>query len=226
MTDTDGRHTMVTQLVAATLMVFAVFTAAALAVLAWRQRPRPGAVPFAAIMLAVTAWVGAYSAGFWSTGLETKLFWYRLEWLGVVSLPVAWIGFAAEYTGRDRYLTPKYVALLSVVPALTVLLAWTNPAHHLVLTSASVVTYGEFAVLERNWGPWFWVHIVYSYSLLVAGAALLFRLVVDSRTLYRGQATALLVAVGAPWVGNVAYVTDLTGLPGFDPTPSRSSSPG
>jgi PAS domain S-box-containing protein len=211
---------MVSSVVSFVLVWGAITVAAALTVLAWRQRPKPGAVAFAGLMAAGTWWVATSSIGLFSTEPDLRLFLHRLEWFGIVLFPVAWLVFTLEYTSRDEYVTRRTVGLLSVVPAVTLALVWTNDLHGLVYTGRMVNVYGgDISLVAGSTGLWYWVHVVYSYVLLGTGTLLIFQLVVGARTIYRSQATALFIAVGAPWLGNLIFVMGLSPLRNLDPTP-------
>jgi signal transduction histidine kinase len=206
-----------------------ITAAAALTLLAWRQRPKPGATPFAAMMGAGTWWVVTSAIGLFTLDSSRRILLHSLEWIGPAVLPPAWLVFALEYTSREEYVSRRTLAALGVVPLVTLFLLATNDAHHLLYTDRAVRRYGDIALVEARRGPWFWVFITYAYALLAAGTFHVIQLAVSSRSLYRGQAAALLVTVLAPWVGNLTYATDylpvvlLTGtdlsLTNFDPTP-------
>jgi PAS domain S-box-containing protein len=78
---------------------------------------------------------------------------------------------------------------------------------------------GPFLALEVDHGGWFWVHLTYSYLLLLVGTTLLISMLTRSPNLYRKQNLALLVAVSVPWVGNGVYVLGLSPVPNLDLTP-------
>jgi PAS domain S-box-containing protein len=78
---------------------------------------------------------------------------------------------------------------------------------------------GPFLALEVDHGEWFWVHLTYSYLLLLLGTTLLISMLARSPNLYRKQNLALLVAVSIPWVGNGVYVLGLSPVPNLDLTP-------
>lgn len=193
---------------------------AASTVLAWRQRPNRGATTFALTMLAATWWVATASLGLFTTeNPSMRLFWAKLEWGSIAYLPVTWLLFALAYTGRSEYLRLRNVALVAALPTVSVVLAVTNGAGHtLVYRSQEFVAYGSVSLIHRTFGPWFWVHVVYSYLLLGAGTVLILGLVTERRLLYRGQVAALVLVVAAPWVSHVAYVTGYS-VQSFDPTP-------
>lgn len=212
------------------VLIWGTITAsAALTLLAWRQRPKPGATPFAAMMGAGTWWVVTSAIGLFTLDSGRRILLHNLEWVGPALLPPAWLVFALEYTSREEYVSRRMLAALGVVPLATLLLLATNDAHNLLYADRAVRQYGDITLVDAQRGPWFWVFITYAYTLLAAGTFHVIQLAVSSRSLYRGQAAALLVTVLAPWAGNLIYATDylpvalLMGsdlsLTNFDPTP-------
>ena len=146
----------------------AVAISGGLAIYSWRRRPAIGAIPFALLMLAVAGWSLGYAIELGSTGLSAKVFWSNVNFLGIVIVPTAWLAFALQYTGRDKWLTRRNVALLAVLPALTLLLTWTNPSHGLIRSSVSLDTAGALPMLATTYGAAFWVFATYSYDELGA----------------------------------------------------------
>jgi PAS domain-containing protein len=52
-----------------------------------------------------------------------------VEYLGIAIVPTAWLALALQYTGREKWLTRRNLALLAIEPFVTLLLAWTNELH-------------------------------------------------------------------------------------------------
>jgi len=200
-------------------LVAAAAVSAALALFVWRRRPAPGTVPFVWLMLAVTEWSLGYALELGSTDLPGKLFWAKVQYLGIVFVPLAWLVFALQYAGRDKWLARRNLIWLSSVPCFTLLLVWTNDVHGLIWSSVKLDNSGLFPMLDLTYGAWWWVNFVYSYLLLLLSTFLLVQMLVRSPHLYRGQAGALLIGALAPWVGNVLYVSGLSPLPCLDLTP-------
>src|SRR5262249_4437766 len=73
-------------------------------------------------------------------------------------------------------------------------------------------TVGSFSVVTKTYGPWFWVHTVYSYLLIGLGAWLLLRWFFQSGRLYRQQVLVLLLGALMPWLGNVLFVLRVSRL--------------
>lgn len=198
------------------LIASAVLAAGSVAVLAWRQRPEPGSVTLTLLMVAAAWWSATHLGTLAAGTFEGTLLWARLQWFGSVTLPVAWVLFALEYTGRDRYLRPSVVAGLAVLPLLTLVLVWTDGSHGLVRESAMLVEHGSYLVLESVWGPWFFVVVGYSYLLAAIGSVLFVQLAIGSSLLYRSQAAALLAGAALPWLSHLVYLGGLVPGTGLD----------
>lgn len=186
---------------------------------AWQRRNAPGALLFSLLSLVVTFWTLGYAGELSSATLEGEKLWAQFEYLGIVTVPLVWLIFVMSYTGQQRWLRPRRLAPLSVIPALTLILVFTNDYHHLIWAQVSSETVQSFKVLTVTHGVWFWIYIVYSYILLLAGAALLVRAMRTAPQKYQGQVWSLLIAAAAPWIANAIYIAGLSPFPALDLTP-------
>jgi diguanylate cyclase (GGDEF)-like protein/PAS domain S-box-containing protein len=198
----------------------------ALAIHIGQRRATPGALPFAVLMAAVTFWSAGNIFELGSLSLETKLVWANLEYLGIVIIPVAWFVFCLEYSGRGSWLTLPKLAALSIIPLVTFILAWTSPTQGLLRSDAVLILDAPFPYVGKTYGPWFWVHTAFSYSLLILGAAYLLQLTGRAASWYSGQIAVLMTGIALPWLANIFYITRLDPLPFLDPTPIAFSLSG
>jgi PAS domain S-box-containing protein len=190
-----------------------------LAIHAWRRRPAPGATIFAVMMLAVADWALGYALELGSADLPMIVFWARLEYLGIVVGPVAALLLALAYTGRTRWLTYRRLAVLSIVPAITLLLVWTNDLHGLIWSAIRVANPDSAPRMDPSYGPWFLVHTAYSYMSMLIGMFLVVQAFVRSTRPYRGQAGVLAVSWAVPLIGNALYISKISPFPNLDLTP-------
>ncbi|HET7230300.1 MAG TPA: EAL domain-containing protein [Longimicrobium sp.] len=186
---------------------------AALGAFAWRHRSVPSARAFARLMACCAWWslfYGLYQA---TTDLWAKHLFADLVQLGAIAVPVAWFVFAMRYTGRDRWLTPRGLAVTLAIPVLTALLLVTNEQHGWFWSDFDlVVRDGRIAVHTENaWG--FWLHVGYSWVLHSITVGLLVLKVMRSPHLYRRQAAAIMLGALVPWVGNVLHIGRLVHFP-------------
>ena len=201
------------------LLLLAAVVAGALAFHAWRRRQdAPGAKSLTAFLIAVCWWEAGYALEFGAGDLQAKIFWAKAEYLGIVMVPLFWLVFALQYTGRERWLTYRNFALLGAPLLVTLALVFTNEAHNLIWTRTALGSHDEFSLLEVDYGAWFWVHWVYSLLLVLLGTVLLVSSLPRSLRLYQKQSWALLIAASMPWLGNVIYVLGLGPVPNLDLT--------
>lgn len=187
--------------------------------LAWRERPEPGAVPLTILLAGQCWWSVTLFFRINATGLQAKVFWTNIAWIGVAILPVAWLFFCLSYTGYQKYVRPRYVLLAMIVPTLTIVFGLTNQFHHLLYTRSILVLHGDAFVLDRAPGFWFWVIAAYTYTLGLLGAITLLQFVSSDVSIFRGQSLALLVGLVIPWVTNVLHLLGALPTSGIDPTP-------
>jgi two-component system cell cycle sensor histidine kinase/response regulator CckA len=153
-------------------------------------------------MLGAAFWALLYAVELNTPTLAGKVFWAKAEYLGIVSLPVAWFLFARRYAGASRKPPTRWLAALCLIPAATFVLAASNELHGLLWSRVSLDTSSSLDGLVLARGSWFWVHLAYSYGLLMIGSVMLGRAVYRQPQIYRQQAMALLLALVAPWIGN------------------------
>ncbi len=204
------------------LMVITGVVSGYVALFAWRRRSTPGATGLIVFGLASGWWSAGYLLELLVADLTLKLVLANLQWAGVLVAPIAWFLFAFAYAGRDRFTASGSLLVLSFLPVVGFVAVWTNPAHHLMWSSVTVVpAIGRtITVLQTEWGPLYWVLLGYSYLLWLAGAIVVFRTALDMPTIYRLQAAILIVGALMPVLGNAATtLLELYG-PAIDMTPA------
>jgi PAS domain S-box-containing protein len=197
--------------------LLAALSTGALAVYAWGRGRRTGRL-FALFALAGCIWAFSYSLEILGGDLPTKLLWAKVGYAGSVTVPVTWLAFTLQYTGREKTLNARLVAAASIIPLTTLILTLTEGDHHLMWSSMWLETSGPFPALAVTHGPWFWIHTAYSYSLTFFGALLIFLATLRAPGLYRQQGWALLAGILLPWIGNVLFVSGWSRVPTLDLT--------
>lgn len=108
---------------------------------------------------------------------EWALFWFDLRFISLATLPVVWITFMLQFTGHANWLTPRRLAALLIIPIITQGVIWTSSLHGFwVIRPVAFHQAGQFFIAQtgaRIPGPWMWVHLVYSYALVVIGITVL-----------------------------------------------------
>jgi PAS domain S-box-containing protein len=202
------------------LLVLSLFIALAVLFRAWRYRPRPVVTTFLWLMAAIAWWLLSAIIENMSSNLFLSIFWMKMCYLGITTLPVIWLVFTLQYSDRGKWLTrPGLVLLFFILPAVTLIMVWTNDIHHLMWKNIVVDTNLYPMVKTVTYNAWFWVHATYSYVLLIAGTINLFGLFFRTSGIFRKQTGILLLASFTPWVANLLFITGIGPSFSIDPTP-------
>src|SRR5215217_3219933 len=191
-----------------------------LALYVWQRRATvSGGMALAMLAFACAEWSLGYALEIAGADLPTKIFWGKSQYIGIVMVPLLWVIFAYSYSTQGIRITRRNMSLLSILPAITFILAFTNEYHGLIWKDIRIHPVGTFSALEVTHGFWFWIYWMYSNTLLLLGAIFILQSFSRTKGLFRRQNIILLVAVFTPWVGNVIYVSGLSPIPNLDITP-------
>ncbi len=171
-----------------------------------RANKVPGARALQGLCACVIVWAMGQLAGTLTPNLELKVVASQLQYVGIALVPVAWFCFALTYVRRVAVVDRRLLAALMTIPAVTVALAWSNGAHHLLWTDVRLVSVPGFVGMSLQHGPWFDVNVGYSYALIAAGMLIL----VYELSASRRHRSALFGVVLGPTVVaafNVAYLS-------------------
>jgi len=187
----------------------------------WRHRTTPGARSFLMLVFAVMTWGFCYALQIATVAdLSVKSFWSAAKYIGIAATPVVWFTFVLEYTGRGEWLTRRRFAALFIVPSISVVMAFANPLN-LMWPPQQLIATDQFITIDSvsmQWGPWFWVHAVYSYIFILLGIVLLVGSLRRFPQMYQQQAGALVLAAALPLLANAIFIFGLSPIPYLDLT--------
>jgi diguanylate cyclase (GGDEF)-like protein/PAS domain S-box-containing protein len=181
-------------------------------IVAWQRRNAPGGMPLMVLGAGIAIWSFTYALHFVSTTEETRYFWLMSTYVGVLSVPTAFLAIAIQYAYRGNRLKKRTIALLTIEPVLTFIILVTDPVNHLFFGGQRP----EGLILSG--GPWFWVNVFYSYALILTAIVLLAVAYQHSSRPMRGQAMVLLIGAFFPSLIDIAELLGVIHL-GLDLTP-------
>jgi PAS domain-containing protein len=199
-------------------LALAALVSAVITVYAWTRRGMRGAIGLVALGMGAALWSLGYALEIAGADLPTKLFWGKFQYLGIVTIPLAWLVFAFVYAELEKRLSQQMVLTLGFIPLVTLILAFTTETHGLIWKDYSIYRSGMFSALQITHGPWFWVYWVFSQIAILIGMVVLVRAFLSARGAFRGRVILVFVAVFAPWVANVISITNILPVP-MDLTP-------
>jgi len=191
-------------------------SSAIVAVFVWRRRAVTGGKALTALMAASAHWAICYVFIELSTGLAVKILLTKISFLGIVTVPPAMLVFCLQYAGHERWVTKRFLAMLALVPAVTLIIILLNDVHHLFWPNILLDNSGRMQTFH---GPLFWTWVAFAYILILTGTIFLLRFLLTSSGFFRKQTVVMLLGVAAPWLANALYLLDLNPWPHLDITP-------
>jgi len=191
----------------------AVFTI----VLLWKFRKSTEVKFLIYLEFFVAIWAFTYALEFANPDLDSKIFWSKLSYFGIAFLPVCYFLFATAFSQKKNIVTSKNIALLLIIPAITIALVLTNEKHQLIWPLITLDPVKNIAYYSHGMG--FWFFFAFTETLLVLGLYNLFSSINNFSAYYKTQIGTLLVASIIPIIGNLMYITNINPYPGFDWTP-------
>ena len=190
------------------------------------RRASPGGTAFVALMAAVVWWTlfAAFEAAAVSPDLKITI--SKIEYAGTVCTAPLFLLFALRRRAGDRRLRAVLVGPLAIVPSATLVAVATNDWHRLFWTGFTASPVAGSNLLVYGHGPLFYVQTAYAFALTLTGTVLLVRSAFGAQRVFRLQASVLLAAALAPWVGVAVYLTPLNPWPGLDLIPLSFTATG
>jgi PAS domain S-box-containing protein len=188
-----------------TIELISIIIGTVLSLYVWRNRRVQGGTAFALFLTTITIGSVLYVL---TQLVDTPM---RMQVISFAILPVPWVIFNLQYAGMQRYVTRGRIIGLSIIPAISTLLLLTDHLHGLIYAQDHYYFIG-FLRIPANplYGPMFWVHTVYSYSLILIGIGILVRTALLSMHTYRAQSIALLFGALLPLILNILFTFELT----------------
>lgn len=172
------------------------------------------------VLLSFVVWNAGELIANSGTTLAWHLAFQRLVYLGGMVAVVCWLLFALVYSGNSRWLTPRSLAVLLVVPLCSLLMVMTLEWHPLLYEQATLVERNGYQVLSVEHGIGYWVLVLgFGYPYTVIGSLLLLRISVQRPGVYRWQTVLVGIAALLPLGSDILFLAGFDPAGGFDPTP-------
>jgi PAS domain S-box-containing protein len=178
-----------------------------------------GTVSFILSMFVVTIWSFCNALEMASIDFATKLFWANMQYFAYCYSPVTLLVMCMQFTGYDKLVHNRKVLWIAVVPTIIILLVWTDGLHGLIRYDMHMNYSGLFPVIDKKYGPAFYIHALYSHLLNILAWILLIKAVFFKNTVYRKQAIALLIGLSLIVIPNILYIIGFSPVGRFDITP-------
>jgi N-terminal 7TM region of histidine kinase len=187
------------------------------AVAAWTRRGgTPGSRHFAMMTVCIVTWNVMAGMEAAAVDLPVKVFCSTIGYVGICGVTPLFLGFSMAYAGKEVGTGLVRGVLTWGIPAATLVLVFSNGAHHLVWTSFDWISTTRGRILIYNHGPWYWAWVAYNAAASLVAVLCLMQAAFQCRKLYLGQMLVLITGVALPWIGVVLYLSRANPFPGLD----------
>lgn len=191
-------------------LVLSCIITALLGLIALQRSVNKGAVAFACLMFGAAVFSFCYIFKASSLSVYVAFFWIKVAYFGIATIPVFWYILIYQYTGVKNELTNIIIGRLFIIPSITLLLLFTNEYHYFYYSSIMLTRPGLISLFHFEKGPWYWVQLMYSYTLFISGHVRLIKEWRYSQKIYRSRLGVFLVSAVTPWFTNVLYHMRIT----------------
>ncbi len=176
------------------------------AAMSYRKRHLPVARTMIFIMLGAACYAMGYALEILSVTLQGVKLSLQFEYLGIPFVSAFWLLLVIQFTGMAAKHRRWLVSALFVVPAATFVLHLTNDWHHLVYEAYVPNLDTNIPVYTTIKGPWYSVHGVYNYTILLFGCLLFIPMYLRALPIVRKQIVVLIMGAAVPMLFNIAYM--------------------
>ena len=191
-----------------------------LAVFSASRLKASGQTAFGFWMLICSYWSICNAFELMGTKLPVKLFWANMQYAAYSLFPVCLFVLTLQLIGHMQRPKLLNIAFLIVIPLITTVLVWFDTTLGLVRYNFMLAQDGGFFYIKKSYGPWFWVHTIYTYGLFLLSFILLARsAVIQKNSLFRKQQGSLLLSIIILFIPNILFVLGVSPVRTFDITP-------
>ena len=203
-----------------TFSIISFITLVAIAAYGVYKRHNLGAVEFVFAMLASAWWVFCQAFELMALTLPVKLFWANMLYIGAGLSPFAFFLLVLRYTGQDRFITRKNIAIILSIYFIFFFLIFTDQYFGLMRTNISLDTSAIPYVIDKDFGMVFPLYMLFVHTMSVISIALLLITAIRKESVYRRQAVILLISLSLIALSNLIHILGLSPSARFELTPA------
>jgi diguanylate cyclase (GGDEF)-like protein/PAS domain S-box-containing protein len=141
--------------------------------------------------------------------IPEKIIWAKMQYISISLISAFWFLLILQYTHQDKHLSPGWVVLLMVVPAITVYITITEEKYHWLWNHIIPSSNIPGAPLIYSHSYWFIISAGYFYLLAIIGIIILIQKTLLPPTSIGVRALLLLIGLIPPLATNLIYQTQL-----------------
>lgn len=142
-----------------------------------------------------------------------------IQYIGISAIPVLLLVFVSRYSERDHWINKRNLLILMIIPVITFIMVVTNDLHHLFYATSELIRKGDFSYHEFSKGPFYFLHLIYSYSIILFAIYLIFNTFLSVSHENRMRVLFILFSAVIPCIFSLFYIFGFKPEGNIDLTP-------
>ncbi|REK75093.1 histidine kinase N-terminal 7TM domain-containing protein [Paenibacillus paeoniae] len=180
------------------------------ACLSYRKRHLPVAKTMILIMLGAACYASGYAIELMSRSLSEVKLSLHIQYVGIPFVTTLWLLQIIQFTGTATRYRKQLTLALFIIPCSVFIVHLTNDWHHLLYERYVPNAAGQIPLYLTVKGPWYGLHTVYNYAVLLCGILLSVQMFLRALPMVRKQIAILLLGALAPMVLNLCFWLGVT----------------
>lgn len=126
----------------------------------------------------------------------SPIYFEYIIYIGTCFLPISLL-YTSLVFANNKIKLNKYFFILFIIPIVSLFTLWTNKYHHLFFSNYSL------NLNENIYGPYMFIHILYTYTLLIISIIILLRYSIKNAGFFSKQSLLIVIGSLIPIVVNV-----------------------
>lgn len=167
----------------------------------------------------IVFWLLVEGLSFYVNNKEIILFFQRIKYVSIVTVtPLMFIMSIVLTFGRKSLQWRKSIFLF-VIPLCSLMSALTNYFPYTFINNPKIIYQGQLLIYSYDRDIGFFIHMIYSYSMLLLGNVVLVYRLIKSPKLYKNQSVIIAAGSILAFLFNILFITNIIGDIEFDTTP-------
>ncbi len=176
------------------LMYFLATVSVGTLLFSWKNRNHRCGITFVILFFCIVYTLVCSGTSMLLTNPTAKIISNELKFLGLEFLAPVYFICMARYLNKEYFCTSKMIKILVIVPVITVIMAWTNPIHHLFRTNLYIIERNAATYVGVESALFFYIQTIYGYFIAMLTIVMLSKEYFRKPKFYRGQIGSLIMA--------------------------------
>ncbi len=190
-----------------TLLILGSIYLLILGIITFKKVRRKAVLRFFLLCAASAVYTFGYGMEITGTMTAQLEFWSHIQYIGLPFVAPLLFMFTLYFVEPNRRIPIVLDIIPFLLPAVVMLLRFTNGLHNLYYSSVTYHHYTHRLIAEYHPAIWYWIQAGYNITCLVSALLLISRNLLRAPRSHRNQSTLMAIGCFLPIIPNILYIT-------------------